>query len=131
MTFTASDAIEAMTKAIYTTKHAQAPLPETPRKERDPAPFEHLMALCREEAEAAFTALLELGPSEHVVKFTKDGWTMQHPLSERLDGSLFDCPWNDRLIALNGPPEGLGMYEVQWDDGHQVTFSRVPEEETQ
>lgn len=29
----------------------------------------------------------------HIIEFRNDGWTIQHPLSERIDGSLFDCEY--------------------------------------
>ena len=29
----------------------------------------------------------------HLIEFRNDGWTIQHTLTERVDGSLFDCPF--------------------------------------
>jgi Family of unknown function (DUF6085) len=35
----------------------------------------------------------------HIIQFTPDGWTIAHPLAERLEGSLLDCRlrWNDEI----------------------------------
>lgn len=30
----------------------------------------------------------------HVIQFTNNGWTIAHPLVERLELSLFDCTFN-------------------------------------
>ena len=32
-----------------------------------------------------------LAEDHHVIQFANQGWTIAHPLRERLDGSLFDC----------------------------------------
>lgn len=32
-----------------------------------------------------------LAEEDHIICFRDSGWTIQHPLKERLDGSLFDC----------------------------------------
>jgi hypothetical protein len=52
-------------------------------------------------------------PTRHVIEFRADGWTIQHPLSDRMGGRLlFDCPVNRAALEdLAGPPlEGLGRY---------------------
>lgn len=28
---------------------------------------------------------------EHMIRFTDRGWTIAHPIRERLEGTLFDC----------------------------------------
>jgi hypothetical protein len=30
----------------------------------------------------------------HVIQFSDDGWIIAHPLTERVNGSLFDCALN-------------------------------------
>jgi len=32
-----------------------------------------------------------LAEEHHVIQFRDSGWTISHPLRERLDGTLFDC----------------------------------------
>lgn len=38
--------------------------------------------------------LVPLGPydEQHLIEFRDDGWTIQHTLTERIDGGLFSCP---------------------------------------
>jgi hypothetical protein len=42
------------------------------------------------ETQAKLESLL--AERHHVIQFADSGWTISHPLRERLDGSLFDCP---------------------------------------
>lgn len=28
----------------------------------------------------------------HIIQFREDGWTIQHPIRERIKGTLFSCP---------------------------------------
>ena len=50
--------------------------------------------------------LVKRAPDEgHLIEFRNDGWTVQHPLAERLGGSLFDCPmanWDGGDIGVRG-----------------------------
>jgi hypothetical protein len=48
--------------------------------------------------------LASLNEHRHVIQFRDDGWTIAHPLPERLDGSLFDCPmiWRDDDPGVRG-----------------------------
>jgi hypothetical protein len=50
--------------------------------------------------------------TEHIVEFEEDTFSVQHPLSERLDGSLFDCQFHAELSALGGPPVAPGRYRA-------------------
>lgn len=49
-------------------------------------------------------------PDYHIVRFTEDGWTVQHPPQD--GASLFDCPYVGRFGET--PQEGLGDY--RWDE---------------
>ncbi|AER25763.1 hypothetical protein MOMOMIXON_199 [Mycobacterium phage MoMoMixon] len=56
-------------------------------------------------------------PEIHHVLEVKEGgiWTLQHPLRERIDGGLFDCPLAAVLaqkFAFNSPPEP-GRYRMK------------------
>lgn len=58
---------------------------------------------------ARLTALCEAAVNEpHVINLTVDGWTLRHPLSCRIGGSLFDCPVN---IAAHVQAEDLAYDE--------------------
>lgn len=45
-----------------------------------------------------------LADRDHRIQFRNDGWTIEHPLSERLDGTLLGCPfkWTDGDIGIRG-----------------------------
>ena len=55
-----------------------------------------------------------LADRTHLVEFHQDGWTVLHPMSERLDGSLLDCTVS--FHHLDGPPSTLGLFYVT-DEG--------------
>lgn len=59
-----------------------------------------------------------LGDARHAVEFREDGWTMMHPLSERLNGTLFDCSVDVSHIE---EPAVLGRYWLQ-EDGTLVAM---------
>lgn len=49
----------------------------------------------------------------HVMQLSADGYAMQHPLGERLDGGLFECPLQRHMNTLKEPPKEPGMYTVR------------------
>jgi hypothetical protein len=53
--------------------------------------------------------LLEDRQTEHIVKFTEDGFTVQHPLRERKN-DLMSCDLHVRLMQLDGAPVKPGTY---------------------
>lgn len=57
-------------------------------------------------------AVVELGDGRHIVELRDDGWTIQHPVGERIDGSLFDCKVGWKL----GAPNVTGRFYLN-DDG--------------
>jgi hypothetical protein len=80
--------------------------------------------------------LLQDPETEHVVDFTDEGYTTQHPLRERGE-DLFGCTLHN-LIAehFDGPPVDPGRYRVTYaphdptsqsfrSDAHPFTFERV------
>lgn len=56
--------------------------------------------------------LADLDEHRHAVAFDADGWMVQHPLSERLDGSLFECEVS--FSNLEEPP-ALGRFWIETD----------------
>lgn len=56
------------------------------------------------------------GGTGHIVNYRPDGYTLQHPLTERLDGTLFDCDLDQHIQALDGPP-ALGYHYVFLHEG--------------
>ncbi len=64
---------------------------------------------------------------EHIAKFRDGSWTLQHPLHERLSGSLFDCNFTAAMEELDGPPaDGDGIYSVVFDVQGNPVFAPVP-----
>lgn len=62
----------------------------------------------------AVTKLLAVKPeTDHIVLFAEDdGFTLQHPVRERIAGNLFDCELHEYLVSLAGPPVLPGRYRV-------------------
>lgn len=63
------------------------------------------------------TALQEIlttcSQPEHVVDLRADGYSLQHPMIERLDGVLLDrCSLDAWLRDSDVPPEAVGRYVV-------------------
>ena len=61
---------------------------------------------------AASELLNEQAVNYHIVKLEEDGWTTLHPIIERLDRVLFDCPVDATLVEdfLVGQP--IGHYKI-------------------
>ncbi len=51
-------------------------------------------------------------PGVHLIRLTRRGWTIAHPLAERLDGSLFECDayWDEEDLGM------YGTYELVRDE---------------
>ncbi|MFF3848027.1 DUF6085 family protein [Streptomyces sp. NPDC002328] len=54
----------------------------------------------------AVTTLLSDQETEHVVQFDEDGFTIRHPLRERLDDDLMQCQLHRFCVSRSGPPAG-------------------------
>jgi hypothetical protein len=50
--------------------------------------------------------------TEHQVVFTDSSFTVRHPLRERLDDALMQCPLGEHIAALDGPPVSPGRYRA-------------------
>jgi hypothetical protein len=74
----------------------------------------------------AVSVLLEDRETEHVVTFQAVGFTIQHPLRERLDGELEECEVHQLCLGLTGRPMRTGRYRVALDDNN---WAFVPVEE--
>jgi hypothetical protein len=65
--------------------------------------------------------------TEHLVDFTAAGFSILHPLRERLDpdeGGLLGCVLHRHITALIGPPVAAGRYRAHPDPGGW-TWERV------
>lgn len=75
---------------------------------------------CRDKAIRVIDALVEAtGGAEHIARFTDDSFILQHPITERLAGTLFDCEFTAMLAAQDNPPNGeTGTFRITrngWD----------------
>ena len=72
----------------------------------------HSAGLAAVVAAVKAEALVELGANElrHKVSFKANEFTVEHPLSERLDDSMMGCEYHAMIAAQLGPPSPLGLY---------------------
>lgn len=62
--------------------------------------------------------ILEDAETEHVVQFSGAGFTIRHPLRERIDDGLMDCELHLAAMDMPGPPEGRpGRFRALLKDG--------------
>lgn len=62
---------------------------------------------------SAVHELLQDQETEHVVQFDDVGFTIRHPLHERLDDALLQCDLHLYCASLDGPPEDVGRYRAR------------------
>ena len=74
---------------------------------------------------AVIDELLTDPDTAHTVQLDPDDFTLQHPLLECLDGSLFDCRVHAAIAAHDGPPADPGRYRVRLD-GAALVLTPIP-----
>lgn len=66
---------------------------------------------------------------EHIIHFDEDGFTVHHPLRERIGDSLFDCHLHRVCIGFSGPPgDQQGVYRARLQDDEWI-FTLLREED--
>jgi hypothetical protein len=60
----------------------------------------------------AVSTLLDDRETEHIVRLDADGWTVRHPLRERLGDALMACRIHDYLREIDQPEE-LGTFRAR------------------
>lgn len=63
----------------------------------------------------AIADILELVCLHHTVELRPSDFSIEHPMIEKLNGSLHACPLDRYLHGLSGPPRQLGRYHVLGD----------------
>lgn len=63
--------------------------------------------------------------TEHVVQFDPGEFTVRHPLRERLDDTLMDCPLHHHIAGMDGPPVRPGRYRAR-ENGDRWTWEALP-----
>lgn len=69
---------------------------------------------------AAVDLLLAESDTRHLVRIEDDHFTVNHPLRERVDGSMFACDLFLTIRASDGPPVEPGWYRVHAEDGEMA-----------
>lgn len=65
----------------------------------------------------AVTTLLQDSETEHVVQFGSFGFTIRHPLRERLRDALMLCGLHIACSEMDGPPAAIGEYRARLRGG--------------
>lgn len=78
-------------------------------------------AIADDAAAVAIAVLIDVtGGADHIVKSDGETFTLQHPLTERLTGDLFDCEIHAHIEA--GDPIDKGRYRVVPNDNRSLKF---------
>lgn len=73
--------------------------------------------------------ILDEPETEHIVRFQGSGFTVRHPLRERLGDALMECDLHLLLVALPGPPDGSpGRFTAREENGQLVLEKKADEE---
>lgn len=72
----------------------------------------------------AASSILEDRETEHVVVFTLTGFTIRHPLKERLGDALLTCDLQE-LLSAQGPPQVHGRYRSIRPEGGAWYMERL------
>jgi hypothetical protein len=75
---------------------------------------------------SGWNAVIEAtGGTDHLAQVTETGWTIQHPITDRLEGDLFGCPFNE-LVHIAGEQGDLkpGRYKL-WRDEHLLLWEEI------
>lgn len=84
--------------------------------ESDPTPVVCVGENCPDMG--AVHRILQDAQTDHVVHFSGSGFTIRHPLRERIDDALMDCELHLALMGMPGPPDGRpGRFRMFWKDG--------------
>ncbi|MET7477976.1 DUF6085 family protein [Streptomyces sp. NPDC005648] len=66
--------------------------------------------------------------TEHIVQFDTTGFTVRHPLRERIGDALMQCTLHRHCASLSGPPADPGRYRAVRVDG-EWRFQRLDAQE--
>src|SRR5688500_2844512 len=82
---------------------------------------------------AAAHEILSDRETEHVVDLGEEGFTLRHPVRERLDDALLDCDVHARLTS-GGQPASTGRFRVKIESveepgGIEMTFEPLGDPE--
>lgn len=72
----------------------------------------------------AVSAILDDAETDHIVELTDSSWSVRHPLRERIDDAMLDCPLGRWLADLSGPPHKPGRYVARLSEDRWEFFER-------
>lgn len=81
--------------------------------------FDHQISCVNTECyePLALSKIIAFDQTAHIVILTTRNFQIQHPLYERIDEELFNCPLVNYLTSCAVPPEAPGKYEVRYYSG--------------
>lgn len=79
---------------------------------------------------SAAQEILEDAESEHTVQFSGSGFTIRHPLRERLDDKLMTCDLHLVCTGFPGPPDGRGGTFRAFEENGRWILRRLEREST-
>ncbi len=65
----------------------------------------------------AVDSILTERETEHIVNFDRSGFTVWHPLRERVGAALLDCALHNDIASMAGPPVHPGKYRATRSGG--------------
>jgi hypothetical protein len=71
--------------------------------------------------------ILDGDPGADIVQIDEGGFSILHPLRERIDGGLFDCPVNKAILAMAEPPAPPGRYRAALGEDRALNLTPVEE----
>jgi Family of unknown function (DUF6085) len=73
----------------------------------------------------AVADILDDRESGHIVDFSEHGFTIRHPLRERLDDALMECALHEYCEAMAGPPVRPGRYRATRSSGKPWAWEAI------
>lgn len=82
---------------------------------------EFLSGACDEVVEG----IAEMQP-DHLINFDEDGWTIQHSMRCRVEGTLFDCPYTLIMARGHGSGGRRGLWKADLsEDGRRIGLTKA------
>jgi hypothetical protein len=83
-----------------------------------------IMCLAKDCPEpGAVTRIISSTETKDIVQIDAGGFSILHPLRERLGNGLLDCPVNKALLAMSEPPALPGRYQARLGDDGTVDLT--------
>lgn len=67
--------------------------------------------------------------TQHIVRLDESDFSVKHPLRERIEDELFECPVFSKIALMDHPPQEPGTYRVYVDSLNELHFHRITDRE--